>query len=257
MTSMNNSYDMKNLFLLFSVFTLLFLACANEEKETRWEIKKENPVYGLSLNYLLPIDQIQKIVGDKVIPRINDEGMGYLNLTIMTTDQYYLDSINYGNMQEAHILVPTEAERTVTQVLSMGVKGQKLNDVLWKNNFNRTLGDIDLSIEEMNDSLSIKALLQTPNGSITLSAKALNNPGELRSVESVKVTSSESPTNYFIGSESSKRIPIDSVLISETGENWISDLQLPAKPNRITFGIFYTWDFIFTEEIQPDLEKNE
>jgi hypothetical protein len=236
---------MKNLLLIFSVFILLFSACANEEKETRWEIKKENPVYGLTLRYLLPLDQIQKIVGNKVIPRINDEGMGYLNLTIMTSDQYYLDGINYGSMQEAHILVP--AKGSITQPLSMGVKGQKLNDVLWKNNFNRTIGDIDLTVEEKNDSLSIKALLQTSNGSITMSAKALNKPGELTSVDSVKVTSTDSPTNYFIGSESSRRIPIDSVLISESGKNWISDLQLPAKPNRITFGIFYSWDFVFTE----------
>lgn len=246
---------MKNLLLIFPVFILLLSACANEEKETRWEIKKENPVYGLSLSYLLPLDQIQKIVGDKVIPRVNDEGMGYLNLTIMTSNQYYLDGINYGSMQEAHILI--RAEGSVTQPLSMGVKGQKLNDVLWKYNFNRILGDIDLTVKEKNDSLSIKALLQTTDGSITLSAKALNKPGELISVDSIKVTSTESPNNYFIGSESSRRIPIDSVLISESGKNWISNLQLPAKPNRITFGIFYTWDFIFKEELLPDLTQNK
>jgi len=60
---------MKNLLLILSALIFLFSACTNEEKETRWEIKKENPVYGLSLSYLFPLDQIQKIVGNKVVPR--------------------------------------------------------------------------------------------------------------------------------------------------------------------------------------------
>lgn len=88
-----------------------------------------------------------------------------------------------------------------------------------------------------------------------MSAKALNNPGELKLVDSVKVTSTESPNNYFIGSESSRRIQIDSILISESGENWISRLNLPAKPNRVSLSIYYTWDFMFSEELQPDADE--
>jgi hypothetical protein len=241
---------MKNPLLIFPVIILLLSACVNEETETRWEIKKENPVYGLTLRYLLPSDQIQKIVGNKVLPLINDEGMGYLNLTVMTTNQYYIDGQSYDNMKQAHILAPTQ--NSVTVALTMGAYGQKLNDVFWENNFNRIIGDIDLTVEEENDSLSIKAQLITTTGNITMSAKALNIPGELNSIDSVKVTSAESPNNYFIGSESSRRIQIDSISISESGENWISSLHLPAKPSQIVLSIYYAWDFMFTEESLPD-----
>ena len=246
---------MKYLLLIFPVFIFVFLACDAKEKEARWEIKKENPVYGLTLSYLLPLDQIQKIVGNKAIPAINDEGMGSLNLTIMSGNQYYIDGENYGDMQEAHLLIRTEGSVTVPR--SMGVKGQKLNDVFGEYNFNRILGDINLNVEEKNDSLSIKALLLTTDGSISMSAKALNKPGELKSIDSVKVTSSENPNYYFIGSESSRRIQIDSILISESGENWISNWNLPAQPNTISMSIYSTWDFTFREELLPDPTQNK
>jgi len=165
---------MKNLLLMFPVFILALSACDPDEKEISWEIKKENPAYGLTLNYLLPLDQIQKIVGDKVIPKINEEGMGSLNLTIMSSDQYYIEGMKYGDMQEAHLLVLTEGPKSVTMTHSMGVKGQKLNDVFKENNFNRILGDINLSVEEKNDSLRIKALLLTQEVIISMSAHAVH-----------------------------------------------------------------------------------
>lgn len=230
-------------------------ACHPEEKETRWEIKKENPVYSLSLRYLLPLDQIQKIVGDKVTPKINDEGMGSLNLTIMSGNQYYIDGVNYGNMQEAHLIIRTEGSVTVSH--SMGVKGQKLNDVFGENNFNRILGDINLSVEEKDDSLSIKALLHTADGSISISAKALNKPGELKSIDSIKVTSAENPNHYFFGSEASRGFLVDSISISESEENWISNFNLPTQPNNISFSIYDAWDFVFKEESVSDMTQNK
>ena len=88
-------------------------------------------------------------------------------------------------------------------------------------------------------------------------AKALNKPGELKSIDSIKVTSAESPNNYFIGSESSRRIQIDSILISESGKNWISNWNLPAQPNTISMSIYSTWDFTFKEELLPELTQNK
>ena len=245
-----NPLNMKNSLLIIFVFLLLLSACDTQKSEVRWQIKKESPAYGLTLTYYLPIDQIQKIVGKKFMPSINDEEMGYLNLAVMSADQYYLDNKDYGDMQEAHVLVLTKG--SVTIPLSIGVKNQKLNDVFAKNNFNRIIGDVDLLVEEKKDSLTIKALITTKKGSITMSAKVLNKPEVLKFADLVKVTSTESPNNYFIGSESSRRIQIDSILISESGENWISKFHLPVKPDKISLNIYYTWDFIFTEKMQHD-----
>lgn len=125
--------NMKNWIVIFSISIPLLSACVTKESKVRWQIKKENPAYGLTLSYLLPFDQIQKIVGNKFQPAINDEGMGYLNLTIMTSNQYYLGGKSYGDMQEAHILIRTKG--SVTVPLSMGVKGQQLNDAFSENNF--------------------------------------------------------------------------------------------------------------------------
>ena len=59
----SNYFKMKNLLFIFPDFVLMLVACAAKEKETRWAIKKDNPEYGLTLGYLFPLNQIQKIVG--------------------------------------------------------------------------------------------------------------------------------------------------------------------------------------------------
>jgi len=103
---------------------LLFLLseCSEEESEVRWQIKKENPAYGLTLGYSLPEDHLQEIIGNEFKNRIDDNGNGYLMLFITIAEQYYLDSSTYDNLQIAHILIGTEGSLNSPLLLEWKIK---------------------------------------------------------------------------------------------------------------------------------------
>ncbi|MDI1354154.1 MAG: hypothetical protein PSX36_04510 [bacterium] len=231
------------------VIALLFISLGfiKDEKKVRFEIRKDNPAIGLTLVWSLPEVQLQSIIGDKFKPFVKD-GKGVLMLFITTAKKYYLDSVGYDNLKMAHILVLTEGKNALNAPLSIGVEKQNLNEVLKRNNFKLEIGKVDMNLNYKNDSISLKAHIITLKGKIELDAIFPNKPGELKTIESTVVSATGNPNNIFTGPESYIPINIESIKINSTGQNWISQLKLPAKPDRIGMNDAFVWNFMFMKK---------
>ena len=242
---------MKTRFIPIPLGLLLLLsACHEPESDVRWQIKKENPAYGLTLGYSLPGDQLQQIIGDEFKPSLDDDGNGYLMLFIATSVRYYLDNTTYDNLQIAHILIGSEG--SINSPFTIGVGNQKLNNLFDKYNFKTDIGKVDLLVEQKGDSIFMAAQISTQEGSIGLNSTFLNNPGEWETLESTMVSATADPNSFFIGGESYRPIQIGSIEIKSEGKNWISQLNLPSKPDYIRLNVDFTWDFTFTRGKKHD-----
>ena len=228
-------------------FLFICLGFIKDDKKTRFEIRKDNPAIGLTLVWSLPEAQLQNIIGDKFKPLVKD-GKGILMLFITTAKKYYLDSSAYDNLKMAHILVLTEEKNALNAPLSIGVEKQNLNEVLKRNNFKLEIGKVDMSLNYKNDSISLKAHIITLKGKIELDAIFPNIPGELKTMESTVVSATGNPNNIFTGPESYIPINIESIKINSTGQNWITQLKLPAKPDRVGMNDAFVWDFVFMKK---------
>ena len=98
------------------------------------------------------------------------------------------------------------------------------------------------------DSVFVTAGITTSKGSIIIEAAALNTPGEWKKIEAAKVSATADPSCFFTGNEAYRPIQIENAVIESEGENWISQLNLPAKPDKIYLSVDFTWDFTFTKE---------
>jgi hypothetical protein len=230
--------------LLATILGLLLLnsGCKRNSLDVPWEITKEFPAYGLTLGYYLPGDQLQQIVGNNFIPIVEKNGDGYLMLFIASAQKFYLDSLEYDSLRIAHILVDTE--NSLNCPYTIVAQNQDLRTVFETYDFQVDMGKVDLDVTRHNDTMSINAKIIFEHGYIELSSLALNNPGESKYFESTKV-SGKAPSNFFIGDETYVPIQIDSVAINSEGKNWISGLNLPNKPDKITLNTDFTWDFTF------------
>ncbi|CAN5348493.1 hypothetical protein BH10BAC1_BH10BAC1_03830 [soil metagenome] len=225
-------------------FLFICLGFIKDEKKVRFEIRKDNPANGLTLVWSLPEVQLQNIIGNKFKPLVKD-GKGILMLFITTAKKYYLDSVGYDNLRMAHILVLTEGDQAINAPLSIGVEKQNINEILKRYNFKLELGKVNMDLNYKNDSISLLANIITSKGKIELSAIFPNNPGELKTMESTVVSATGNPDNVFTGPESYIPINIESIKVNSTGQNWISQLKLPAKPDRIGMNDAFVWNFMF------------
>lgn len=225
-------------------FLFLCLGFIKDENKVRFEIRKDNPAVGLTLVWSLPEAQLQSIVGDKFKPLVK-EGKGILMLFITTAKKYQLDSVTYDNLKMAHILVPTEGAQTINAPLSIAEEKQPISEILKRYDFKIDLGKVDMDLDYKKDSISLKANIITSKGKIELSAIFPNKPGELKTMESTVVSATGNPDNVFTGPESYIPITIESIKINSTGQNWISQLKLPAKPDRVGMNDAFVWNFMF------------
>jgi hypothetical protein len=169
-------------------------------------------------------------------------------LFITTAKKYYLDSVAYDNLKMAHILVLTEGDNTLNAPLSIGMEKQNINEILKDYNFKVEIGKVNIDLNYKNDSISLKAHIITTNGKIELSTIFPNIPGELKTMESTIVSATGNPNSFFTGSESYIPINIESIKIKSTGQNWLSQLKLPAKPDRVGMNDAFVWDFMFMKK---------
>ncbi len=238
---------MKNLYLQIPLALFLFISVSHaQESNVRWQIKKDNPAIGLTLGYSLPGEQLQTIVGDKFKPLLNKEGKGYLMLFIATCPKYNLDSTIVDSMQIAHILVNVEG--SLNNPLVITGDNQTITKIFSDYNFKTDSGELELSRIQKGDSVFVTAGITTSKGSIRLKAAALNNPGEWKKIEAAKISATADPKSFFTGNEAYRPIQIESAIIESVGENWITQLKLPAKPDKIYLSVDFTWDFTFTKE---------
>ncbi len=236
---------MKNKILPITIILLFIcLGFTKDEKKVGFEIRKDNPAIGLTLVWSLPETQLQNIIGAKFKPFVKD-GKGILMLFVTTAKKYYLDSVGYDNLKMAHILVLTEGNNALNAPLSIGVEKQNLNEVLNRYNFKIEIGKVNMDLNYKNDSISLKAQVITSKGKIELSAIFPNKPGELKTMESTVVSATGNPNNFFTGPESYIPINIQSIKINSTGQNWITQLKLPAKPDRVGMNDAFVWNFMF------------
>ena len=105
-----------------------------------------------------------------------------------------------------------------------------------------------MNLNYKNDSISLKAHIITLKGKIELDAIFPNKPGELKTMESTVVSATGNPNNIFTGTESYIPINIESIKINSTGQNWITQLKLPAKPDRVGMNDAFVWDFVFMKK---------
>ncbi len=106
-------------------------------------------------------------------------------------------------------------------------------------------GTADLYVKIINDSISVTARIITAKGKIVLSATFPNKPSEIKNFESTRICATGNPNSFFTGPESYKPVNIASIQMSSEGTNWISQFNLPAKPDRIWLATDFTWDFTF------------
>lgn len=227
------------------VFLLLTSACYAQVSDIAWQITKESPAYGLTLGYTLPGEQLQKIVGDKFKPQLNADGNGYLMLFLATSKKYKLDSTTYEEMQIAHILIGVEG--SLNSPLVITGENQAINSVFLRYGFNTTVGKIELNLTHTGDSIRLIVALSTQEGSIHLDASFLNNPSDWKTIAASKISASN-PSSFFGGSETFQSIQIDSIAIKSEGKNWITELDLPAKPDKIRLNTSFSWDFVFSRD---------
>ncbi len=238
---------MKNRTMVIA-FGALFISLgfSKHDSNVHFQIRKDNPALGITLAWSLPENQLQKIVGNQFKPVIKN-GKGFLMLFIATAKQYYLDSTAHDNLKLAHIIIPVKGEQTINAPLSIVPEKQKINELLKQYNFKMEIGEIGLNVNYKNDSILIEAQIITPKGTIELSSTFLNKPKELKLIESTKVFATDDSNSFFIGPESYKPVEIKSIEIKSIGKNWISQLNLPLKPDRIWLNVDFSWDFIFTK----------
>ena len=62
-----------------------------------------------------------------------------------------------------------------------------------------------------------------------------------------KISITPNGLSFFIGDEAFAPIKIESIEINSKGENWISVLNLPSKPDRIWLNTKLTFDFKFAQ----------
>ncbi|MDP3312752.1 hypothetical protein [Lutibacter sp.] len=227
-------------------FLLTLLVCNAQESGVRWQVKNESPAYGITLGYSLPGDQLQAIIGDKFKPHLNEDGNGYLMLFIAISKQYNLDSTSYDTMTIAHILISSQG--SLNSPLVIAGENQQINKIFTMYDFKVDIGKIELEVEHKGDSILTEAAITTEEGVVRIKATFLNNPGESVTIESAKVSAPANPTSFFKGGESYRPIQIDSAVIENEGENWITQLNLPSKPDKIWLSVDFVWDFIFTRE---------
>jgi hypothetical protein len=245
---------MRNRLITIVFGLLLFISeCNKKSLDVRWQIKKEYPAYGLTLGYYLPGEQLQQIIGNEFIPKLDENGEGYLMLFIASSQQYDLNNLAYDNLRIAHILVG--AENSLNCPLTIGAKNQQLNTVFEKFDFQIDIGVVELFVEQRSDSIYINAKIDTQQGYIKLSSSFLNSPGDRVYLESTKVSGTASLRSFFIGDEAYVPIQIESIEIKSKGINWITELNLPHKPDDIWLNIDFSWDFTFAQEIKTDSNK--
>lgn len=233
--------------LIFLTFLLMVSTLVRaQDSPVHWQIKAENPAYGLTLGYSLPKNQLQAIVGDSFTPRVDANGNGNLMLFIATAKKYNLDSTSYNNLKIAHILIPLETSLNNPFIISDG--NQQLNKLFHAYNFKVDTGKIELLVEHKGDSIFTKAEILTQEGSICITATFANNPGATKTIPSAKINAPAKPKSFFVGDESYRGIPIPAATIESKGKNWISQLNLPAKPDKIWLNVDFIWDFLFMKE---------
>lgn len=232
-------------FTLFLVLTLTSFA-RTQNQPIHWKVTAENPASGLTLGYLLPKEQLQAIVGDSIKLKLDANNMGFLMLFIAHAKKHTIDSSSYDNLEIAHILIALE--NSLTNPLIITENNEQLNQLFASYNFDVESGEIELLLEENGDSLSTTASITTPQGSINFYATCANIPGDVKTLQGAKITAPSDAHYFFSGDESYRPIPISSAKIESKGINWISQLNLPEKPDRIWLNTEFIWDFKFTHE---------
>ena len=230
---------------------LLFICFGftKDDKKTRFEIRKDNPAIGLTLGWALPEAELQKIVGDKFKPAVKD-GKGFFMLFITTAKKYYINDLAYDNLKMAHLIIPVVGKYTINAPLSIGNETQKINGVLKYYDFKIETGNVDLVLTHKTDSITLMANIITSKGKIELNSTFLNKLGELKHIDSTIVSATANPNSFFTGPESYKPINIETIKISNVGQNWISQFNLSAKPDRVWMNDAFVWDFIFMRKLQ-------
>lgn len=231
------------LYILFFICIISF-GCSVVKFTVRFEIKKEHPAIGLTLGYMLPEEQLQKIVGNKFKP-IAKDGMGFLMLFISTSPKYYMNNVSFDNLAIAHIVIPVEGKYTINAPLSIAPENQSICKTLKQFGFKTEVGKVNMNLTTAQDSMTVFADIVTSSGNITLHSTFLNKPGEIKNIDSTTVNATNNPNSFFFGPESFQPIQIPSIHIQHTGKNWITELQLPDAPSRIWLNINFVWDFIF------------
>ena len=238
---------MKHTLTILTIAILLICSSFTSQPGVHFQIRKESPAYGLTLSWILPEDQLQKIVGDKFRPAAKG-GKGTLMLFITNAKEYYLDGKAYQNLKLAHIVIPVEGDHTISAPLTIAEENQDVSKLLQQYDFKIESGTADLDVQFVNQSIAVTARIITAKGKITLNATILDIPGELKNFESTKICATGNPASFFMGPEAYKSVNIQSVQISNEGDNWMSQFKLPSQPGRIWLSRDFTWDFTFGRE---------
>lgn len=227
-----------------ALFFICFGFTKKDDKKTRFEIRKDNPAIGLTLGWALPEAELQRIVGDKFKPVVKD-GKGFLMLFIASAKKYYVDDIAYDNLKMAHLIIPVFGNHSINAPLSIVNNHNKIHEILKRYNFKIEAGEVDMISTYKGDSISVNVNIKTTYGKIELNSTFLNQPGALKSIDSTIVSATANPNSFFTGPESYKPINIGLIKINSTGQNWISQFNLPAKPDRVWMNDAFVWDFVF------------
>lgn len=237
------------IFPIVLVLLVISLGFNQDEKTVRFEIRKDSPASGLTLGWALPESELQTIVGDKFKPAVKD-GKGFLMLFIASAEKYYIDEVEFDDLKMAHLIIPVVGNYTINAPLSIVNENKKVHSVLKHYDFEIETGSVDLLVSYKSDSISLKADIITSKGKIELNSTFLNRSGELKSIDSTIVSATAKPSSFFMGSESYKPINIENMEIKSTGQNWISQFNLSAKPDRVWMNDAFVWDFMFIRKFQ-------
>ena len=237
---------MKRIIVFVHLALIISFTAQSQSKLIRWQIEETDPAYGLTLRYLLPLEVLQKMTGPKFKPRTDEKGFGRLLLFIYSAPRYHLAGMAYDSLNEASIfIVGKNSMQTYDRI---GNPNKAINRVYENYNFVMKAGKVGLKLNEENGLIDLKAKIETKDGVIQLRSSFNNDPEEKEMYQNIKVNNT-SNTGHFSGSESIVPIEIDSVEIQTSGNTWLTELNLPAHPDRIWLNTEFTWDFTFHKNL--------
>lgn len=239
----------------FSV--LLMIGCTDSAPSNKFSVSADDPAIGITFGWYVPDSTLQDLIGPYYSPKIvNEKGEGLLMFFVAKADNHRIGGEKSGKLTMAHLLVPVirmsglkedesnKIENILVSPLTILAESKPFYSKLDELGFALVRGNIDFSIEEVNDRIEVESTITTKVGKTILKAWFENSPVDIKSVTAV-INTGSSRLKYFHGEESAQRFENGRGLVKSEGNTFYSGLNLENRSYFITLDKAFVWDFYF------------
>jgi hypothetical protein len=237
---------------------VLMTGCTDSSKTNQFMVPQDQPATGITFGWYVADSMAQSLVGPKYTPKIvNEKGECLIMFFVATGDEHNMGGKSVGGFKVAHLLVPVigmsglplnktdSIEATLVCPLTILDEGKELFNKFNEHGFGMVRGNIDLSVEESDEDITVRGTITTKVGENTLFANFEKLPVDFNAVTAVINPAAEKLT-YFYGEEHSSRYENGKGFLKSEGNTFYSGLNLFNTPYFITFDKEIYWDFYFS-----------